>query len=257
MQDPGVPVARTGMVAIIGATETQAGEVGEKAAGGEVLVPANYNAPGQIVISGTGAACNRAVEIAGRMGLRPARLSVAGAFHSPLMAPAAERLAAALDGANVPLFLLYATADRLAFFGIWSALWAASLQRYVVAVPTASVIAVRGGSELLRTVSNPLSDAAFFLGLVRLAGGHNVFGDAAAKYPRPNPEEVIARDPEVIVICRLTDTGEEADAARKFWQRFTKLKAVKAGRLHVVPGDWLTKPGFALGRGIEELRRIL
>ena len=82
-----------------------------------------------------------------------------------------SRLGQALDGANVPLFLLYATADRLAFFGIWSVLWAASLRRYVTAVPTTSVVAVRGGSELLRTVSNPLSDAAFFLGLVRLAGG--------------------------------------------------------------------------------------
>ena len=82
-----------------------------------------------------------------------------------------SRLGQALDGANVPLFLLFATADRLAFFGIWSVLWAASLKRYVADVPTASVLAVRGGSELLRTVSNPLSDAAFFLGLVRLVGG--------------------------------------------------------------------------------------
>src|SRR5262245_36874248 len=81
------------------------------------------------------------------------------------------RLGRALSGANVPLFVLFASADRLAFFLIWSWLWAASLQRYVAEVPTASVIAVRGGSELLRTVSNPLSDAAFFLGLVRLVGG--------------------------------------------------------------------------------------
>jgi len=81
------------------------------------------------------------------------------------------RLHQALDGANVPLFLLFASADRLAFFLVWSVLWAASLKRYVADVPTSSVIAVRGGSELLRTVSNPLSDAAFFLGLVGLAGG--------------------------------------------------------------------------------------
>ena len=82
-----------------------------------------------------------------------------------------KRLGQVLDGANVPLFLLFASADRLAFFLVWSVLWAASLKRYVADVPTSSVIAVRGGSELLRTVSNPLSDAAFFLGLVRLVGG--------------------------------------------------------------------------------------
>ena len=82
-----------------------------------------------------------------------------------------SRLGDALDGADVPLFLLCATADRLAFFGIWSWLWAAALRRFVADVPVSAVFAVRGGSELLRTVSNPLSDAAFFLGLVRLAGG--------------------------------------------------------------------------------------
>ena len=82
-----------------------------------------------------------------------------------------HRLAQAFDGANVPLFLLFASADRLAFFLVWSLLWAAALQRYVADVSTPEVIAVRGGSELLRTVSNPLSDAAFFLGLVRLVGG--------------------------------------------------------------------------------------
>ena len=82
-----------------------------------------------------------------------------------------SRLGQALADADVPLLLLCATADRLAFFGIWSWLWAAALRRFVAEVPVSAVFAVRGGSELLRTVSNPLSDAAFFLGLVRLAGG--------------------------------------------------------------------------------------
>ena len=85
------------MVALIGADEAQADEVCEQAAGGEVLVPANYNATGQIVISGNRAACGRAVEVAGAMGLRATELSVAGAFHSPLMEPAAEGLAKALE----------------------------------------------------------------------------------------------------------------------------------------------------------------
>ena len=85
------------MVALIGADETQTNEVCEQAAGNEVLVPANYNAPGQIVISGSRGACGRAVEVAEKMGLRAKELSVAGAFHSPLMEPAAEGLAKALE----------------------------------------------------------------------------------------------------------------------------------------------------------------
>jgi hypothetical protein len=82
-----------------------------------------------------------------------------------------SRLGQALANADVPLLLVCATADRLAFFAIWSWLWAAALRQFVANVPVSAVVAVRGGSELLRTVSNPLSDAAFFLGLVRLAGG--------------------------------------------------------------------------------------
>lgn len=92
----------SGMVALIGADEAQARAVCEEtlAAGrgveGEVLVCANFNAPGQVVISGSKSACDRAIGVATTMGLRATALPVAGAFHSPLMAPAAERLAGAL-----------------------------------------------------------------------------------------------------------------------------------------------------------------
>jgi len=82
-----------------------------------------------------------------------------------------ERLREATENANVPLFLLFATADRMAFFFIWTWLSAAALRRFVVHVPVRSVFAIRGGSELARTVSNHLSDAAYFLGIVQLAGG--------------------------------------------------------------------------------------
>jgi [acyl-carrier-protein] S-malonyltransferase len=85
-----------GMVALIGADEQQAEEVCDAARGDEVLVPANFNAPGQIVLSGHRTACERAVAAAGERGLRATALVVAGAFHSPLMQPAADRMAAAL-----------------------------------------------------------------------------------------------------------------------------------------------------------------
>jgi hypothetical protein len=81
-----------------------------------------------------------------------------------------QRLRDAMQAADVPLFLAYASADRLAFFVCWTLLQAIALRRFVAHVPVRSVVAVRGGSELLRTVSNPLSDAAFFLGLGELAG---------------------------------------------------------------------------------------
>ena len=77
----------------------------------------------------------------------------------------------ATERADVPLFLLCATLDRLAFFFVWTWLSAAALRRFVTHVPVASVFAIRGGSELARTVSNHVADAAYLLGVVRLAGG--------------------------------------------------------------------------------------
>ena len=89
------------MVALVGADEHQADELCKKTLAtlgeGEVLVPANYNCPGQIVISGSKAACDASLTVAGELGLRATPLKVAGAFHSPIMQPAADRLSEALD----------------------------------------------------------------------------------------------------------------------------------------------------------------
>lgn len=88
--------SKGGMVALIGADEHQAREICDAAARGEVLVPANFNAPGQIVLSGHASACERASQVASEKGFRATILKVAGAFHSPLMQPAADGLADAL-----------------------------------------------------------------------------------------------------------------------------------------------------------------
>ncbi len=89
-----------GMLALIGADEQQARQVCADAARNDALVPANFNAPGQIVLSGHAAACERAAKVAESLGLRATRLAVAGAFHSPLMAPAAEKLSRALESVH-------------------------------------------------------------------------------------------------------------------------------------------------------------
>lgn len=64
----------------------------------EVVVPANYNCPGQIVISGTNAGIDKACELLKEAGAKRAlKLSVGGAFHSPLMDPAKEELEKAIN----------------------------------------------------------------------------------------------------------------------------------------------------------------
>ncbi|MBX3384741.1 MAG: ACP S-malonyltransferase [Phycisphaeraceae bacterium] len=85
-----------GMLALIGASEEQAEQICDRARDGDVLVCANFNAPGQVVLSGHKNACERAAAAASEMGLRSTMLAVAGAFHSPLMSMAAKRLSAAL-----------------------------------------------------------------------------------------------------------------------------------------------------------------
>jgi hypothetical protein len=94
-----------------------------------------------------------------------------------------DRLRAATEQANLPLFLAFTIADRTAFFVVWSLLQAVALRRFVAQVPIHSIVAIRGGSELLRAVSNPLSDGAFFLGLGQLTGGRLEAVLAAALVP--------------------------------------------------------------------------
>lgn len=77
---------------------------------GEVVVPANYNCPGQLVISGSIAGIEMACEQMKAAGAKRALvLPVGGAFHSPLMLPAKEELAAAIEAAtfNVPSCPVY------------------------------------------------------------------------------------------------------------------------------------------------------
>ena len=90
-----VPVGEGGMTALIGAEFEQAEAVAkDAAAAGGTCVVANDNAPGQVVISGTLDALARAGEIAKAKGIKRALpLAVSAPFHSPLMQPAADRMA--------------------------------------------------------------------------------------------------------------------------------------------------------------------
>lgn len=99
MQEAAV-ASPSGMVAILGADEEAVAKLCRDCAGGEVLVPANLNAPGQIVISGTIGACGRALKAAEAAGFKATALKVAGAFHSPLMQPAADRMRGELERAR-------------------------------------------------------------------------------------------------------------------------------------------------------------
>ncbi|MGB5319852.1 ACP S-malonyltransferase [Eudoraea sp.] len=84
------------MAAVLGLADEVVEEICKSTEG--IVVPANYNCPGQLVISGEIDAVNRACEALKEAGARRALvLPVGGAFHSPLMEPAREELAAAIE----------------------------------------------------------------------------------------------------------------------------------------------------------------
>jgi len=89
-----------GMVSLLGLHWDQVLALCERVAERGRLGPANFNCPGQIVVSGDKAACDAVVGLAESAGGKAVALDVAGAFHSELMRPAAEGLRAALAAAD-------------------------------------------------------------------------------------------------------------------------------------------------------------
>lgn len=105
-------IARPGtMAALLGELSSPIEEICRRAsADNGQVVPANYNDPLQVVVSGETSAVDRAMELATAAGAKRAvRLSVSGAFHSPLMEPARAGLAAALEDVRFrdPAFPVY------------------------------------------------------------------------------------------------------------------------------------------------------
>ena len=98
-----VPVGEGGMTALIGAEIEQAEDVAaEASAAGGTCVVANDNAPGQVVLSGSKDAMDRVPDIAKARGIKRALpLAVSAPFHCPLMAPAALKMAEALDAITI------------------------------------------------------------------------------------------------------------------------------------------------------------
>jgi [acyl-carrier-protein] S-malonyltransferase len=89
------------MAAVLGMEREQIERICDEVSSGEVLTPANFNCPGQIVIAGHTKAVERAIERVKQEGKKAVLLPVSAPFHSPLMRPAGERLEKVLEGISV------------------------------------------------------------------------------------------------------------------------------------------------------------
>jgi [acyl-carrier-protein] S-malonyltransferase len=114
-----VPSGTGSMAAIVGgdaaAVEELCAEARRQLDGARVLAPANYNAPGQIVIAGHAEAVELASKLAGERRLKAISLKVSAPFHCALMAPAAAEVERALEDVEVrvPSFPVVANVDAL------------------------------------------------------------------------------------------------------------------------------------------------
>ncbi|MHC4646106.1 MAG: ACP S-malonyltransferase [Planctomycetota bacterium] len=90
------------MVSIIGLNDEQVARLCQQAAQGDLLTPVNFNCPGQIVISGSQQACDRAEALAQKYGaIKAVPLDVNGAFHTRMMSTAADALSQALADCKI------------------------------------------------------------------------------------------------------------------------------------------------------------
>ena len=102
-----------------------------------------------------------------------------------------------------------------------------------------------------------------FIGkMVETAGGTNIFGDVTARYPRPSEEEILARDPQVIlggVGPMNAGTGDDAAHRARIAHRpgWSQISAARDGRIHFLVEDQILRPSLRLVDGLEAVARAL
>ncbi|MCM2279112.1 MAG: helical backbone metal receptor [Oligoflexia bacterium] len=98
---------------------------------------------------------------------------------------------------------------------------------------------------------------SFLQDALRTIGARNVYGDLDATYPRPAIEDLLARDPEVIIVIALGTDLAPFRAMARDWIAFPRLAAVKKKRIFVLQGDEVTRPSLRLLEGLSRLEKAI
>ncbi len=137
----------------------------------------------------------------------------------------------------------------------------ACIRRRTEALPRRRVMFVIGRTPGSLRDLFVVGKASYLNELIAVAGGVNVFADAPAAYPRVPLEEVLARDPEVII-----DRGDMAAAGAteaqqrrtvRLWRRYPNLAAVKRSAVYAVVSDSFVVPGPRMVEAARALARML
>jgi iron complex transport system substrate-binding protein len=92
--------------------------------------------------------------------------------------------------------------------------------------------------------------------LITMAGGDNIAGDSAIRYPRLGIEEIIIKKPDFIIVSSMKK-GDPLLRAQEMWRRWDAISAVKNNKIHIIDSDIITRPSPRIISGLEELFAII
>lgn len=138
----------------------------------------------------------------------------------------------------------------------------AAIQKRVAGLPRTRVMFVIGRTPNRLDGLIVVGSASYLNQVIDLAGGENVFRDTRAAYPSVGLEEVLARNPQVVVdMGDMSDTTDVTDQHKRevvnLWQRLGTLDAVKNHRVFAVASDIFVVPGPRVVNAAEEFARML
>lgn len=134
-----------------------------------------------------------------------------------------------------------------------------AVARRTASCPRVSVLLILARSPGTLQGLYALGPGSYLDDLVEKASGTNVLSDASAPYPKISVEQVLARDPEVIIDTSLTGTEDEGRRAkaRTEWEQLASLRAVRNQKIFVVTDRAFTIPGPRLATVVERLATML
>lgn len=92
--------------------------------------------------------------------------------------------------------------------------------------------------------------------LIRLSGGRNMTAEEPITYPRIGMEEIIRRQPDVILISSM-ERGGRFEKAKEEWLKWTSIPAVKTGRVHLIDSDLIDRPSPRVVEGLEIMAKLI
>jgi ABC-type Fe3+-hydroxamate transport system substrate-binding protein len=113
---------------------------------------------------------------------------------------------------------------------------------------------------LLQVGDDPLVVAggpSFLTQTLEALGARNLYADTKIPYPRPALEDIVHRNPDVILILTLGADPKPHLASLKRWSSMKRLKATRHARLHIIQGDSVVRPTLRLLEGLALLERAI